>query len=69
VQVVSLLSGMPDTQQGLPLTLGINEVGLSGSPGSSRAYDPRLFVARSMRLMSTPTGRPVITAATHEVWR
>lgn len=42
-------------------------MGLSGSTGSSGVFDPRLFVARSMRLQFTENGRPAIAVATHEV--
>jgi hypothetical protein len=64
---MSFINSQPESQQQLNLQIGINEVGLSGSAGSTKVYDPRLFVARNMRLTFADSGRPVIAAATHEV--
>jgi hypothetical protein len=64
---LAFINSQPESQRQLNLQIGINEVGLSGSAGSTKVYDPRLFVARNMRLTFADSGRPVIAAATHEV--
>jgi hypothetical protein len=50
LQAIAYAKNQPESQRHLSLQLGINEVGLSGSTGSSSTYDPRLFVARNMRI-------------------
>lgn len=64
---MEFISSQPQSQRSLQLQIGINEVGLSGSTGTSSVYDPRLFVARNMRLKYLESGRPVVAVATHEV--
>jgi hypothetical protein len=67
LQVLEFNKSLPVSQRSLQLQIGINEVGLSGSTGSSSVFDPRLFVARNMRLQFTENGRPAIAVSTHEV--